>query len=87
MKNNKSYSFRSVRKYLLNHSYVQTYRQKDCDAYHNYKTNEHVLVPYQEGSYTEDEILQLFKISKGTELPCEIELCRFKLFIHQQSNT
>lgn len=86
MKIQNSYYFESVRNYLLNHNYVRTYRQRNCDAYHNYKTNEYVLIPYQEGSYNEEELLELFQNSKGTELPAEIEICRFKLFIHEQLN-
>lgn len=84
MNKQNSYSFKSVRNYLLNNNYVMTYRQKNCDAYHNYKTNEYVLVPYEEGNYTEEELLELFQNSKGIELPAEIEICRFKLFIHQE---
>lgn len=86
MKTQNIYSFKSVRNYLLNNSYVMTYRQRNCDAYHNYKTNEYVLVPFEEGNYTEDELLALFQNSKGTELPADIEICRFKLFIHHQKN-
>lgn len=84
MKKQIMYSFKSVRNYLLNHSYVRTYRQKNYDAYHHYKTNEYVFVPYEEGKYTEEELWELFKNCKGTELPAEKEICRFKLFTHQQ---
>ncbi|MCI2229922.1 hypothetical protein MC378_12160 [Polaribacter sp. MSW13] len=84
MKTQNTYSFKSVRNYLLNHDFVSTYRQRNCDAYHNYKTNEYVLVPYEEGNYTEIELLKLFKNSKGIELPAAVEICRFKLFIHQE---
>ena len=84
MKNYQTYSFNNLRAYLKKFRYVRTYRQGDKDAYHHYKTNEHVLVPYEEGNYTEIELLKLFKNSKGTELPAEIEICRFKLFIHQE---
>lgn len=84
MKTQNNYTFKSIRNYLLNIDFVSTYRQKNCDAYHNYKTNEYVLVPYEEGSYTENELLELFQNSKGIELPAEIEICRFKLFIHKE---
>lgn len=79
-----TYTFEVIRTYLQNHNYLRTYRQRNCDAYHHYKTNEHILLPYQEGSYTQEELLELFQNSKGTELPSEIELCRFRLFTHQQ---
>jgi hypothetical protein len=86
MKKQNTYSFESIRKYLQENHYVKTYRQGTKDAYHHYKTNEHVLVPYEKGSYTEVALLQLFQNSKGTELPAEIEICRFKLYTHQQLN-
>lgn len=86
MQTQNTYTFEKVRDYLQGNSYVRTYRQRNCDAFHNYKTNEHVLVPFAEGSYTEQELLELFQNSKGTELPADIEICRFKLFIHQQKN-
>lgn len=84
MKNPNIYSFESVKDYLLNYNYVRTYRQKNWDAYHHYKTNEYVLIPFEEGNYTERELLDLFQNNKGTELPAEIEICRFKLYNYQQ---
>jgi hypothetical protein len=86
MKIQNTFTFKSIRNYLRNHSYVRTYRQRNYDAFHNYKTNEYVFVPYEEGNYTEEELLGLFQNSKGTELPAEIEICRFQLFIQQQLN-
>lgn len=86
MKTQSTYTFDSVRTYLQSNHYVRTYRQRKYDAYHHYKTNEHILVPFEEGSFTEQELLKLFQNSKGTELPTEIEMCRFKLFIHQKNN-
>ena len=72
--------------YLENIGYLMTYRKGNCDGYYNFRTNEHLLIPFENTTVLDaSDIQEIFKNSEQViDLPAKLEFSRFQLFIHNQ---
>ena len=70
----------------LNHFYLSTYCTIDMQAFYNARNRQHILVNRKKENFSKSEIILMFAKDKATDLPTEIELCRFQLFLYEQNN-
>ena len=81
-----TYCFKQLRDYLIENNYTPSYRRGNKDAFYNGKTNLEVLIPFNQEAFTKQQIIQIFQEDNATELPPQIEWCRFQVFIYSQFN-
>ena len=74
-----------LKAYLKNIGYLLTYRKGDCDGYYNFRTNDHLLIPFDDKAVLDtSDIQEIFKNSEAIDLPPQLELNQFELFIYNQ---
>lgn len=86
MANHITYTIKNVSNYLIHFRYLPTYFKGENRAFYNTRNRQHLLIPLENESLTEQDIIQFFKKGKATDMPPEIEWSRFQIFMHSQNN-
>ncbi|MBO6517418.1 MAG: hypothetical protein JJ975_12795 [Bacteroidia bacterium] len=86
MTTNKKFNKTDITNYLKSLGYKTTYIQDGHQAYYNPRTRKELLIPMNEELLTQDELNQIFQVSKATDLPIELEVKRFEVYVYQNSN-
>lgn len=82
MKTINKFTFKNLSDYLKHFRYLPTYRKGNKDAFYNPRNRQDLLIPIDKPEFTKLEVITLFSNSKATDMPPNIEWCRFQQYIY-----